>query len=444
MVRPRARERQGQGLQTRTRLARGLHLHPAPPPGGFSRLAYIEPLDDETAATTIGIFWRARAFFASHGISRLVRVVTDNGGNYRARAFTRTVTGLASRRQRIRPYTLRPGGKVERYNRILAEECLYACECSSETQRRGAIAVWNNHDNYHRPHTACRDQAPESTPPSTTSRPHTASSHRLVECSRVVTVKTVILAGGRGTRLGRLGQQTPKAMVDIGGYPMIWHIMRLYEAHGIEDFVVCCGHLGNAIRNYFANYLSDAGEVRIDLSKGETVMLTPPTETWRVTLVDTGQDTMTGGRLRRVRHHLEDDMFCMTYADGLTDLNLRSEVDFHGAHGRAATVLAVRHKSQFGVMSIGDEGRVERFAEKPQPDVGRINGGFFVLNPSVFSLLHDDGTVWEHEPMRALAEQGELVGYEHDGFWQCMDTVGDVSALRELWASGRAPWRGSA
>lgn len=254
-------------------------------------------------------------------------------------------------------------------------------------------------------------------------------------------MKAVILAGGRGTRLGHLGEQTPKAMVDIGGHPMIWHIMGLYEVSGIEDFVVCCGHLGNVIRNYFTNYLSDAGEVRVDLSKRETVMLTPPTEAWKVTLVDTGRDTMTGGRLRRVQRHLEDDVFCMTYADGLTDVSLRSEVDFHRAHGRVATVLAVRQKNPFGVMSIDDDGRVERFAEKPELTVDRISGGFFVLNPSVFSLIRDDSTVWEDEPMRTLAERGELVGYKHDGFWQCMDTVRDVSALRELWASGRAPWK---
>lgn len=254
-------------------------------------------------------------------------------------------------------------------------------------------------------------------------------------------MKAVILAGGKGTRLGQVGQQIPKAMMDVGGRPIVWHIMKLYASHGVEEFVVCCGHLGHVIRNYFVNYLAERGELTIDLSTGETAVFRPPNEAWKVTLVDTGQSTMTGGRLRRVRHLVEDGVFSMTYGDGLTDANLRSEINFHTAHGKAATVLAVQSRSPFGIISVGDGGQITQFSEKPTEGVGRINGGYFVLEPSVFSHLRSDDTVWEDEPLRLLADRGELVGYMHDGFWQCMDTTRDADLLRDFWATGRAPWR---
>jgi len=253
-------------------------------------------------------------------------------------------------------------------------------------------------------------------------------------------VKAVILAGGLGSRLSEETALRPKPMVEIGGMPILWHIMKLFAVHGIDEFVVCLGYKGYVIKEWFANYALHTSDVTFDLRSGEVEVHRSSTEPWRVTLVDTGELTMTGGRLRRVMPYLGDDDFCFTYGDGLADLDIRALVAFHNAAGRLATVTAVQPAGRYGALGI-DGDRVTGFEEKPRGDGAWTNGGFFVLNPAVATHLLSDDTVWEEEPVRALAADGELASFKHAGFWQAMDTLRDRNHLRDLWESGRAPWR---
>lgn len=254
-------------------------------------------------------------------------------------------------------------------------------------------------------------------------------------------MKCVILAGGFGTRLAEETSTKPKPMIDIGGRPILWHIMKIYSQHGIDEFIICCGYKGYMIKEYFANYSLHMSDVTFDMRKNSVEVHRRNAEPWRVTLVDTGEQTLTGGRLRRVRDHLADeDAFCFTYGDGLADLDITAEVAFHRAHGRLATVLAVRPPGRYGALDL-DGRQVVGFTEKPRGDGGYINGGFFVLAPACIDLVTGDDSSWEGEPLAKLAARGELMAFQHDGFWQPMDTLRDKNQLEALWSSGRAPWR---
>jgi glucose-1-phosphate cytidylyltransferase len=255
-----------------------------------------------------------------------------------------------------------------------------------------------------------------------------------------VAVKVVILAGGVGSRLSEETAVRPKPMVEIGGKPMLWHIMKIYAAHGIEDFVICLGYKGYLIKEYFANYYLHTCDVSFDLASGDMQVHRSDTEPWRVTLVETGETTMTGGRLERVMPYLDDEDFCFTYGDGVSDIDITALIAFHREHGRSATVTAVQPPGRFGALDV-DGDRVQTFEEKPRGDGGWTNGGFFVLSPDVARYLGGDQTIWEQEPMRALASKGELAAYRHHGFWQAMDTLRDRNLLEQLWTSGQAPWR---
>ncbi|WP_270934521.1 glucose-1-phosphate cytidylyltransferase [Falsiroseomonas oryzae] len=252
--------------------------------------------------------------------------------------------------------------------------------------------------------------------------------------------KAVILAGGYGTRLMEETEARPKPMVEIGGRPILWHIMKLYARSGIDEFVIPLGYKGYMIKEFFANYRLHTSDVTFDYGRNDVSTHAGRAEAWKVTLVDTGLETGTGGRLRRLARYLGDTPFCMTYGDGVAQLDIRSVVSFHLAHGRAATVTAVRPPTRFGALEIGAGGRVERFSEKPAADGTRINGGFFVLSPRALDYIEGDQTVFEKEPMERLAAEGELMAWDHDGFWFSMDTLRDKRALEELWASGDPPW----
>lgn len=254
-------------------------------------------------------------------------------------------------------------------------------------------------------------------------------------------MKTVILAGGLGTRISEESHLKPKTMIEIGGRPILWHIMTLYSHYGFNDFVVCLGYKGYVIKEYFANYVLHNADLTVDLKKGSIEYHATKHEPWRVTLVDTGSDTMTGGRLKRVAPYLDpDEPFFLTYSDGVADLDLRALADFHRTHGKDATVTAVAPPGRFGALEIVD-GEVKRFIEKPPGDQGLINGGFFVLSPKVIDRIAGDETIWEQEPLTGLAHDGELMAYRHDGFWAPMDTLRDKNILESLWAAGEAPWR---
>lgn len=254
-------------------------------------------------------------------------------------------------------------------------------------------------------------------------------------------MKAVILAGGRGTRLSEETGLRPKPMVEIGGRPILWHIMKIYAAHGVHDFIICLGYRGWQIKEYFLNYALHASDIVVDLASRQVEVLRPAEDSWRISLIDTGENTQTGGRLRRVGHLLAgEDAFCMTYGDGVADVDIRTLIDFHRRHGRAATVTAVSPPGRFGSLAR-DGSRVSAFVEKPNGDGGSINGGFFVLSPHVLTRIAGDDTVWEEEPLRGLARDGELHAYEHHGFWQPMDTLRDRDRLERLWAEGEAPWR---
>jgi glucose-1-phosphate cytidylyltransferase len=254
-------------------------------------------------------------------------------------------------------------------------------------------------------------------------------------------MKAVILAGGLGTRLSEETESRPKPMVEIGGKPILWHIMKLYAHHGVSDFIICCGYKGYVIKEYFANYFLHNSDITFDLKNNEMQVHGRRGESWSVTLVDTGEATMTGGRLLRVADWLsEEENFCLTYGDGLADINITETIEFHREHGRIATVTAVKPESRFGVLEI--ENRiVSSFIEKPESHLGLINGGFFVLSSDVFKYLGDDNTVFEDAPLRRLATDGQLMSYRHDGFWQPMDTLRDRYRLEGMWSSGSPPWR---
>lgn len=253
-------------------------------------------------------------------------------------------------------------------------------------------------------------------------------------------MKAVILAGGLGTRIAEETATRPKPMVEIGGRPILWHIMKLYSAHGIHDMIVCCGYKGYMIKEYFANYFLHMCDVTLDIKNNRMVTHHNNAEPWRVTLVDTGEDTMTGGRLRRVREHLGDEDFCLTYGDGVGDIDITGLIDFHRRSRRLATVTATQPPGRFGALAL-DGRQVLSFREKPQGDGGWINGGFFVLNPKVIDYIADDSTVWEHEPMERLAGEGQMNAWFHHGFWQPMDTLRDKNHLEALWNAGQAPWK---
>lgn len=253
-------------------------------------------------------------------------------------------------------------------------------------------------------------------------------------------MQAVILAGGLGTRLGEETSVRPKPMVEIGGMPILWHIMKIYSAHGISDFVVCLGYKGYLIKEFFANYFLHTADVTIDLSKNSLEIHQNWSEPWRVTLVETGADTMTGGRLKAVRSYLRDDQpFCFTYGDGVASVDINALVSHHRNHGKKATITAVAPPGRFGALEFEGE-LVRSFREKPAGDGGLINGGFFVVDPSVLDLIDGPDTIWEQGPLEQLAAMGELVAYRHDGFWQPMDTLRDKTHLEELWQNG-APWK---
>lgn len=252
-------------------------------------------------------------------------------------------------------------------------------------------------------------------------------------------MKLVILAGGFGTRISEESDLRPKPLVEIGGMPIIWHIMSLYAAHGIKDFVICAGYKGYMLKEYFANQMLHQSDIVIDYASGKTEFINARRLDWRVSIIDTGLNSMTGGRLRRVGDLLRGETFCMTYGDGLSDIDITAEIAFHKAHGRKATMAAVAPPGRFGALQLAGD-RVERFVEKPQGGEGLINGGFFVLEPSVLDLIAGDDTIWERAPLETLAETGELQAFRHDGFWQPMDTLRDKRVLEEAWAKG-APWK---
>jgi len=253
-------------------------------------------------------------------------------------------------------------------------------------------------------------------------------------------LKAVILAGGLGTRISEETMFRPKPMVEIGGRPILWHIMKMYSCHGVNDFVICLGYRGYVIKEYFANYALHMSDITMDLRKNEIKIHKNDSEDWRISLIDTGENSMTGGRIKRVINHIDGEDFCMTYGDGVADLNISDTIKFHRSHGCLGTVTAVYPPKRFGQLELRDD-RVTDFKEKPTGEGGFINGGFFVLSPKVGDLIDGDDVVWEREPLQRLAARSELHAYRHEGFWQPMDTLRDKNYLDELWAGGKAPWK---
>jgi len=254
-------------------------------------------------------------------------------------------------------------------------------------------------------------------------------------------MKAVILAGGLGTRLSEETHLKPKPMVEIGGKPILWHIMKIYSAHGINDFIICCGYKGYVIKEYFANYFLHQSDVTFNFENNSFEVLRKGAEKWTVTLADTGDHSMTGGRLARVSEYLKDeDAFCFTYGDGVSDVNISDLVSFHRSHGKDATLTATYPPGRFGALDIKDN-VIRRFEEKPQGDGFMINGGFFVLSPKVFARISGDDCIWEQEPLKGLARDDNLMAYKHKGFWQPMDTLRDLNYLRQLWDNNEAPWK---
>jgi glucose-1-phosphate cytidylyltransferase len=253
-------------------------------------------------------------------------------------------------------------------------------------------------------------------------------------------MKAVILAGGRGTRISEETHLRPKPMIEIGGRPLLWHIMKIYSAHGVNDFVICCGYRGYLIKEYFANYVLHMSDVTFDMGQNTMDVHQQNAEPWRVTLVDTGDDTLTGGRLKRVADYLQgEDVFCFTYGDGLADVDVAASIEFHREHGKLATVTAVPPPGRYGALDL-DGSQVRGFTEKPSGD-GLINGGYFVLSPGCLDRIAGDDTSWEAAPLMGLAADGELMAFAHTGFWQPMDTLREKTLLESLWESGRAPWK---
>ena len=254
-------------------------------------------------------------------------------------------------------------------------------------------------------------------------------------------MKAVILAGGLGTRLSEETDLKPKPMVEIGGKPILWHIMKMYSSHGVHDFIICCGYKGYVIKEYFKNYYLHQSDVTFDMSSNTMEVHHERAEPWKVTLLDTGDDSMTGGRLKQVEKYIKDeDEFFFTYGDGVSDVNLTETLNFHHSHNKLATLTAVYPPGRFGALDVSD-GKVKQFKEKPKGDGALINGGFFVLSPKVLQYINDDKTIWEQYPLNQLASDGELMAYEHNGFWQTMDTLRDKHYLEELWSSNNAPWK---
>ncbi len=254
-------------------------------------------------------------------------------------------------------------------------------------------------------------------------------------------MKAVILAGGLGTRISEETHLKPKPMVEIGGKPILWHIMKMYSSHGVNEFVICCGYKGYIIKEYFANYFLHMSDVTFDMARNQMEVHHKHAEPWRVTLVDTGDDTMTGGRLKRVADYVANEpAFCFTYGDGVSDVDISATIAFHHRHGKLATVTAVQPPGRYGALQMSGQS-VDGFTEKPRGDGGLINGGFFVLSPQCLLRIAGDATSWEAEPLSGLAAQGQLMAFEHSGFWQPMDTLREKNLLEELWQSGKAPWK---
>ncbi len=254
-------------------------------------------------------------------------------------------------------------------------------------------------------------------------------------------MKAVILAGGLGTRISEETHLKPKPMIEIGGKPILWHILKIYSAHEVNDFIICCGYKGYVIKEYFANYFLHMSDVTFDMQHNKMQVHHRNAEPWRVTLVNTGEDTLTGGRLRRVKDYVKDDeAFCFTYGDGVSDVDISRKIAFHKQHGKLATVTAVQPPGRYGALQM-DRSKVTGFSEKPRGEGGLINGGFFVLSPKCIDLIAGDHTSWEAEPLTRLAADGQLMAFEHSGFWQPMDTLREKNMLEELWRSGKAPWK---
>jgi glucose-1-phosphate cytidylyltransferase len=254
-------------------------------------------------------------------------------------------------------------------------------------------------------------------------------------------MKAVILAGGLGTRISEETDVRPKPMVYIGGKPILWHILKFYSNYGVNEFIICCGYKAYFIKEYFANYFLHMSDVTFNLNENSMEVHNKRAEPWKVTLIDTGETSMTGGRIKRISNYVSDDeFFLLTYGDGLSDVNISKAISFHKQHGKLATLTATNAPSRFGVLDI-DNGSVKSFEEKPKDKLGKINAGFFVLSPKVIDLIDDDSTVWEQEPLRNLASNNQLMAYEHDGFFQPMDTLRDKNYLQDLWDSGNAPWK---
>jgi glucose-1-phosphate cytidylyltransferase len=254
-------------------------------------------------------------------------------------------------------------------------------------------------------------------------------------------MKAVILAGGFGTRLAEETHCRPKPMIEIGGKPLLWHIMKIYSHYAINDFVICLGYMGYYIKEYFLNYFLHNSDVTIDLQKNDVKILNNSAESWRISLIDTGPKTMTGGRIKRIEPYITTETFLLTYGDGLADVNIRNTIKFHQKHGKAATMLAVKPPGRFGVLEIDANATVQSFSEKPSNEFGWINGGFFVLNKKIFSYIKDNQTIWERDPLERLATDQELTAYKHEGFWQPVDTLREKKLLEKMWQEETPPWK---
>ena len=254
-------------------------------------------------------------------------------------------------------------------------------------------------------------------------------------------MKVVILAGGLGTRISEETDLRPKPMIEIGGKPILWHIMKIYSHHGFHEFIVCLGYKGYMIKEYFANLFLHQSDVTIDISNNHIEVHNGPTENWKITLVETGSNTMTGGRIKRIEKYVGNSSFMLTYGDGVSDVNIQKLLAFHQSHGKLCTVTSIQASGRFGIMQINERNEVFSFHEKRLEDAGQINGGFFVCEPSVFNLIEDDTSIWEKKPLETLATTGQLVGFKHDGFWKPMDALRDKIELTEMWNNNQAPWK---
>jgi len=254
-------------------------------------------------------------------------------------------------------------------------------------------------------------------------------------------MKVLLLAGGLGTRISEETGIKPKPMVEIGGKPILWHIMKMYAAHGFNEFVVLLGYKGYYIKEYFMNYFLHQNDLTIDLKNNKVEYFNNITEDWKITLIDTGEQSMTGGRIKRAKHLIGNETFLLTYGDGVADIDIRKTYEFHKSHGKLLTVTAVKPEARYGILEFGDGTSVDGFLEKPEGEGGWINSGFFICEPKVIDYIADDATIWEREPMEAIANLNEMHAYRHEGFWQCMDTLRDKTKLQELWESGKAPWK---